>query len=232
MEEVPKLNLDPTVACADALAMQIFGILVFIIWCIVPFLVLSMQLIRFKRKGTLSTHIEESAEFRILYGWAAAKYRSDSKIAFLWEVVNAAIKVIMVFSSVVMSDNNRRVAQAITIAVSFISHARVLPYKNNGTIIILIFSVVNFIGIFATEHFILQIVFIVLTLWVLMLVVFIFKWTAQAALEEKELNGFKSDAQMFTFLERFLMCPFLGFVFLLNKLTSLVFCCTSFFYIT
>ena len=71
----------------------------------------------------------ESASFRIMYGWAFKNYRSDSKVAFLWEVVNATIKVITVAASVIMTENNRRLTQSILIGSSLILHTVVMPYK-------------------------------------------------------------------------------------------------------
>jgi hypothetical protein len=116
--------MDPTIDCTNenTIMMQNIGIAIFVLWCVVPFLVLSIQLIRYKCTGTLEKHVEESASFRIMYGWAITKYRSDSKVAFLWEVFNAVVKIGMVASSELMYEKNSRIAQSILIGVSLILH--------------------------------------------------------------------------------------------------------------
>ena len=147
-ESVPKLNMDPTIDCSDenTIMMQNIGITIFVLWCVVPFLVLSIQLIRYKCTGTLEKHVEESASFRIMYGWAITKYRSDSNVAFLWEVFNAVVKVGMVASSELMYEKNSRIAQSILIGVSLILHIMVMPYQTtagNPTWLAIVFGVVD-----------------------------------------------------------------------------------------
>ena len=225
VEDIPKLNMDPAVTCDDAFAMQIVGSIVFVVWCILPFMMLSVQLIRFKWKGKLSEHMEESASFRIMYGWAIAKFRADSKFAFLWEVLNAVIKLIMVFSSVVLLDDNRRIVHSGTIIFSLILHGLVWPYKNNGTIMVVIFCVVDLVGIFALDHFILQIVFIVLLTWAVLAALSVTVNNAQIALRKGELVGLTSRLRDFSFLERALLSPFLIVIWPLNKLLALVLSC-------
>ena len=140
--------MDPTVVCADdsTMLMQAIGICIFLLWCIVPFVVLSVQLIRYKWKGTLEEQMKKSESFRIMYGWAFVKYRSDSKVAFLWEIVNAAIKVIMVGAAELMYEDNRRLTQGILIGTSLVLHVIVMPYKtktSNYTLLVIVFCVVD-----------------------------------------------------------------------------------------
>ena len=90
--------------------------------------------------------MEESASFRIMYGWAITKYRSDSNVAFLWEVFNAVVKVGMVASSELMYEKNSRIAQSILIGVSLILHIMVMPYQTtagNPTWLVIVFGVVD-----------------------------------------------------------------------------------------
>ena len=82
----PKLMLDTNESCEKILGFDAgpyAGISIFflVIWVILPFLVLAIQLCRHQRH--LETKMKDSASFRILYGWAISKYRyADQDLHF------------------------------------------------------------------------------------------------------------------------------------------------------
>ena len=70
------LVMDPNIKCSAVFNEQVFSGCVLVFWALLPFLVISIQLCRYKVKGQLEAHIKESPTYKILYGWAIAKVRT------------------------------------------------------------------------------------------------------------------------------------------------------------
>jgi len=214
LEKPSVLVLDPTYQCSEVLGYQVLGALVFLFWAFIPFFVIAVQLFRHKSKGTLATAMkQEASTFYILYGWAAAKYIEKSRVAYLWEMFNAFVKVFMVAGSFMYGppiSNNRTILQTCPIIVSLIGHGVVRPYKDRaGNYIVLIFCLIDLLGVFATGNgSIIQYIYIVTTIVVLLFVFVLALKSMRHTMKEEKLSEITNKAT-FTPLERILLFPFL-----------------------
>ena len=225
-----KLDLDPRYPCNDPKVQmfQLIAGITFVTWGIIPFLILTVQLCRYRYRKGLEEHMKESDTFRIMYGWAIKKYRLDDRlVAFLWEIVNASTKVMMVAGSVLLFPENRAILHGVTIGVSMALHAWIRPYKDQmGNIMVVVFCGIDLIGIFsspAESSPFVQGLFIVAILSTLLVVIYFALKSMREAFNIKRMQGLagNKDKQL-TPLERKLLCPLLFlFIWPLFKLISL-----------
>jgi hypothetical protein len=209
------LIMAPTYLCKDVLVYQIIGGIIFIFWAIVPFTYIGIRLCHSKRNNTLEKNMLENARFRILYGWAISKYKVHSKVAYLWEIFNAFVKVSMAAGSGMMygppMSNNRTILHAFIIALSLLLHGLVRPYKDKaGNIVVMLFCAVDLLGIFSTESAGMQIIYVVATFLVLLVVLTLAIRELKASLNVQMSNQHRSkNENEFTEYEKKLLCPFL-----------------------
>ena len=210
------LIMAPTYLCKDVLVYQIIGGIIFIFWAIVPFTYIGIRLCRSKKNNTLEKNMLENARFRILYGWAISKYKvHNSRVAYLWEIFNAFVKISMAAGSEMMygppMSSNRTIVHACTIASSLLLHGLVRPYKDEaGNIVVMLFCAVDLLGIFSTGSVGIQIIYIVATLQVLLVVLTLAIRELKATLDDQMSNRHKSkNENEFTEYEKKLLCPFL-----------------------
>jgi hypothetical protein len=122
-----------------------FGLSMLILYVILPFVYVAIQLWRYARKGDLERQINESYTFRVTVGWAVEPYKPK---AYLWEPLNALIKASMVAGTVLLRPANRTIAHSVVMFASFVLHAWVRPFKSrHGNIVILLFCVCDLFGI-------------------------------------------------------------------------------------
>tara|TARA_B100000795_G_C22460535_1_gene309071 strand:+ start:46 stop:552 length:507 start_codon:yes stop_codon:yes gene_type:complete len=146
------LIMDSRFKCEDLVLEQTVGGIVFLIWCVLPFLIIWIQLCRHRLAGTIEISMRESANFRHMFGWALKKYRLNNPVAYLWEIVNATLKVFMVAGSELMYAKNRFIVHLGTCVVSTIIHIAVRPFKDIvGNIIVVIFNLIQLIGIMSED---------------------------------------------------------------------------------
>ena len=224
------LILDPRLRCDDSQVteLQVIAGVTFVMWGIVPFLILMVQLCRHRYRKGLEEHMEESDTFRIMYGWAIKKYRLDDRlVAFLWEIVNASTKVMMVAGSVLMFPKTRTIFHAVTIGTSMVLHGWIRPYKDKlGNLMVVVFCGIDLFSILgspAESSPIIQGAFILTTFTALLVVIFFLVKslrTAVAAKRKQALTGNTDDH--LTPLERKLLRPLLVlFVWPFHKIMSL-----------
>ena len=230
-DEAPSvLIMDPTHLCSEVIGYQVVGALVFILWAVLPFFIISIRLTRYKSNGTLATVMKESVTFRILYGWAIKKYVvEESRVAYLWEVFNAATKILMTAGSVMLygppTSNNRTILQTATIGLSLICHGCIRPYKDvTSNRVVITFCIVDLLGIFSTGNgpFI-QLIYIGTSFTVLLFVLILALKAIRATMKEELMKEHMNTKSDFTRLETILLCPFLiGVVWPLKKAIRLV----------
>jgi hypothetical protein len=189
----------------------------------------------------------ESSTFRIMYGWAVEKYRTEkgneceSRIRvysfwcclcwaftpYLWEIFNAVIKGAMAVASVTMYEDTLLTTQLVTISVSLILHIVVRPYRNTTenvvvACVVVLFCIVDLLGINSRTNSLLQIVFIGTSfLMVICVSVMAFKAT-RASIKEKKMNGLLNDERQYTPLEKRLLLPVLLCARSLKKVAALL----------
>ena len=253
----PVLIMDPSYSCSVIGGYQFLAMCIFFIWAVLPFLIIGIQLTRYKWKDTLETKMVESSKFRIMYGWAVDKYRTEENAEdefiedkmivcrdisfecigrssyycclcwafnpYLWEIFNAVIKAAMAVASVTMYETNRTTTQVVTISVSLFLHILVRPYKNTTeNVVVVLFCIVDLLGINASTSAFWQILFIVATFLMLIVVsVMAFKAT-RASIKEKKMNGLLNDENQYTPLEKKLLLPVFLCVWPLKRMAVLL----------
>ena len=215
------LIMDPRILCDEAVGYQVLAFVAFGLWNCVPFLALTFQLCRYHYKGigVLERRMEESKEFNIMYGWAVKKYRTNSHVAYLWEVVNASIKILMVAGSELMYADNRTILHSTVVGVSLIMHAVIRPYKDkNANYLVCLFCLIDLLGVFSGESAIMQGIFLGITFVTLLLVLYLLSKTARSmnkAQKEKHKQAGHQTVSIsklrdeFTDLELKMLCPIL-----------------------
>jgi len=228
------LIMDPRILCDEAMGYQVLAFVAFGLWNCVPFLALTFQLCRYHRRGigVLERRMEESMEFNIMYGWAVKKYRTNSHVAYLWEVVNASIKILMVAGSELMYADNRTILHSSVVGVSLILHAIVRPYKDkSANYLVCLFCLIDLLGVFSKGSAIMQGFFLFCALITLLLVLFLLSKTARSVSKghkdkEKQLKhhtvSFTHLRDEYTDLELKLLCPILIVVMPAQFLASLL----------
>ena len=121
--------------------------------------------------------MKESPKFRIMYGWAVDRYRTNKylgvgKVNFsllhccfcvnpnVWEIFNAFIKGMMAVASVTMYEGNQGLVQSTTIGVSLALHLFVQPYKHKlENVVVILFYIVDLLGINSGNGIDVQILF-------------------------------------------------------------------------
>lgn len=65
----------------DAVLYQIIGAIVFILWAVLPFVILCAQLCRYRCKGNrkLQQQLDDVPNFRLLFGWSVGRYRTAAE---------------------------------------------------------------------------------------------------------------------------------------------------------
>ena len=225
------LIIDPTYECSDALGYQLIGASVFFLWGCLPFLALGWNLIKYRRqgRGVLEEHMAESAEFNVTYGWAVKKYKTKSYFAFLWEIQNALVKVLMVVGSELMYGpvadeltSNRTILHMGTISASLLMHILVRPYNDSmANVVVILFSSTSLVGVFASSDPLMQKIFVGLTFSSIVLVVFLLALALRSTLKEKKNKVGQTDKDKkrkheFSLFETRLLFPFLIFVWALH----------------
>ena len=217
-----RLIMDSSYLCSDIRGHQAIGLICFILWAVVPFSVIGIQLARYKDKG-LATKMNDSPRFKILYGWAIFKYKEDTSVAYLWELVNAAIKIIMTVGAVVMYDEKLKILHGATLFVSLLLHLKVQPYKDqDGNIVVLIFCIVDLIGVFSTQSVGFQMIYITATFLVLVVSLFLGLKSMRDSIQRKRMTGLLGHENKLTPLEKKLLCPLLMFVWPIKKVMKLI----------
>ena len=84
------LILDPSQKCSTIVKYQYFAAAVLVVWAILPYLLLVIQLCRHQRH--LEQQMNDSSTFRILYGWAISKYRYSNEVFNMKEKYYYAVK--------------------------------------------------------------------------------------------------------------------------------------------
>jgi hypothetical protein len=136
---------------------------------------------------------------------------------------NAVIKGAMAVASVTMYETNRTITQVVTISVSLVLHILVRPYKSaTENVVVVLFCIVELLGINASTSAFWQILFIVASFLMLIVVsVMAFKAT-RASIKEKKMNGLLNDENQYTPLEKKLLLPVFLCVWPLKKMAVLL----------
>jgi len=240
--------MEPSLDCSDVIGYQCVGLVVFFLWAVLPFLIIGIQLTRYKWKDTLEKQMIESSKFRIMYGWAVAKYRiiEDTEVEnnpcscyvkilsffcclcwafnpYLWEIFNAVIKGVMAVGSVTMFGDTLVQAQFLTILLSLILHLIVRPYKNTTeNVVVVLFCIVELLGINASTSAFWQILFIVASFLMLIFVSVMAFRGSRALFKEKKMNGLLNDENQYTPLEKKLLLPVFLCVWPLKRMAVLL----------
>ena len=239
------LIMDPSYSCSDIGGFQGVAIGIFVVWAVLPFLNIGVQLTRhnettgfvpyFNRNtehrkigGDLEEKMAASPKFRIMYGWAVEKYRLQPRHCaervlwnvfdpcclcwafnpYLWEIFNAVIKGVMAVASVTMYETNREIAQLVTISVSLVLHIIVRPYKNTTeNVVVVLFCIVDLLGINARTSASLQILFIVASFLMIIFISVMAIRATRASIKEKRFNALLYDESQYTPLEKKLLLP-------------------------
>ena len=222
------------------------AVIIFIIWVIMPFLILAYQLIKHKIAGTLDATVKTDPQFRIMYGWALKKYRKPehhtkldvwvvkyfcclidcilfrncadegtqrccsnftiflTKNAYLWEVINALIKIWVVAGQELFNSQGRQIVHAVVITISLLLHLFGRPFKDDwSNIVAILFCIADMFGIFAGTDPVLQISFIVLFVLTL-LIVFIIAVVSFVRMEDSSIDDEITD---YSEMEKKLLYP-------------------------
>ena len=134
----------------------IFGIIMLFIYGILPYLYITVQLLRYGRPSDSDT----SSWSYVLFGWASSGYKPS---AYIWEPVNALIIFLTVSASELLVEN-QRLAQGLVAGSSIVLHLVVRPYdERSGNLLVVLFSIAELLAVLgADEDPILQIPFLVL----------------------------------------------------------------------
>ena len=117
----------------------------------------------------------------------------------------------MAMGSETMGDKNRMLVHLIAVSSSLILHVLVRPYKDKmGNIAVVLFCIVDLLGIVAGKNIVIQTIFIVTTLVTLILVLFVAVKATIKTHHDKKLKAFNTGKKAkaeFTRLESILLWP-------------------------
>jgi hypothetical protein len=159
-------DVDPTPA--------IFGMLVCLVWCILPFFYINYALIRAVRNasdgGESIEELQKSdRSFKLKFGWAVNKYRTfpqkfETKIvgidhgliivaACIWETFNAVVKLVVVASATLMFSEKRRIAIILIVSLSILLHWLFRPYREPlCNVMVVVFGISDLLGIVSSPQ--------------------------------------------------------------------------------
>ena len=124
-----------------------------ILYGIVPFIMISITLCTVRNRKEYSqegdpfgVHMKKNPRFKILCGWAVKPFRGG---AYLWETVNATVKVLMVISAVVFKEDTAKFAFQLSVLTAVIVlHAWIRPYKDQaGNHVVVAFGIAESLGV-------------------------------------------------------------------------------------
>jgi hypothetical protein len=124
-----------------------------VLYGVVPFIIISATLCSVRNKAEnkmksdpFAVRMKNSPRFQILCGWAVKPFR---KGAYLWETVNATVKVLMVISVVLFKDNTAKyIFQLSVLAAVVILHLWIRPYKDPvGNHVVVAFGFTEILGV-------------------------------------------------------------------------------------
>jgi hypothetical protein len=136
---------------------------------------------------------------------------------------NAVIKGAMAVASVTMYETNRTITQVITISISLVLHILVRPYKSTTeNVVVVLFCIVELLGINASTSAFWQILFIVASFLMLIFVSAMAFKVTRASIKEKKKNGLLNDENQYTPLEKKLLLPVFLCVWPLKRMAVLL----------
>jgi hypothetical protein len=131
---------------SNDMLLAVLGIVMLILYGIMPYLYITFQLCR---HGPPDEEDTTSSGY-ILYGWAAKGYKS---YAYMWEPVNAIIIVLTVVAANVLQGVQQQVVQASIAGASLVLHATVRPYEDRaGNFVVVLFTACELLGVLGAEE--------------------------------------------------------------------------------
>ena len=127
--------------------LAVIGIVLLVLYGLLPYLCITVQLIR---NGRPKEHDDTRTFGYVLYGWATEGYKS---YAYLWEPVNALIIMLTVAAATLFDGQVQTSIQASIAGASIVLHAVVRPYEErDANFVVVLFGVCELLGIIGAKE--------------------------------------------------------------------------------